>query len=275
MGIVSNPAYDASTTPMKRKIKTVPRLHMPIIALLALGMSVLSYGQTLDGETLENALRAPGRDVNDRIRDPQRKPVDTLLFLQLKPGMRVLDLYAAGGYYTYILAKAVGPEGLVYAQNSPSGLNLEEDRGERSRSDALMARITAGNLDNVERLERPVNDLGLAANSIDFILISQILHDYYNSHPQRALNMLQQLNSILKPGGIIGVIDHEGLAERDNRRLHRLPKAEAISIIEAAGFVVEAQSDLLANPQDTHVRSIFDPMLNRATDQYLLRLRKP
>lgn len=251
------------------------RYYYLLTTLLSLCVSANSVAQALDTQALEIALRAPGRDVSDRIRDPQRKPVETLDFLQVQAGMVVLDLYAAGGYYSYILAKAVGPEGIVYAQNSPSGLNLEEDRGERSRSAALEARIVAGRLENVQRLERPISDLGLEADSVDFVLISQILHDYFNSHPQRAISMLRNIYTILKPGGIVGVIDHEGIVGQDNRRLHRLPKAAAIQVIEEAGFVVEAQSTLLANSQDRHVRSIFDPMLNRATDQYLLRLRKP
>ena len=242
---------------------------------LALCAAPNSNAQALDTLALEVALRAPGRDVSDRIRDPQRKPVQTLEFLQLQPGMVVLDLYAAGGYYTFILAKAVGPEGIVYAQNSPSGLNLEEDRGERTRSDALDARIIAGQLDNVQRLERPVSDLGLPADSVDFVLISQILHDYFNSHPQRAIAMLRNIYNVLKPGGVVGIIDHEGITGQDNRRLHRLPKEAALQVIVEAGFVIEAQSSLLENKQDRHIRSIFDPMLNRASDQYLLRLRKP
>lgn len=258
-----------------RNLTAVPRCHYLLTALLTLCVAANSAAQTLDTQALEAALRAPGRDVSDRIRDPQRKPVQTLEFLQLQPGMVVLDLYAAGGYYTYILSKAVGEQGLVYAQNSPSGLNLEEDRGERSRSDALEARILAGRLDNVRRLERPIGDLGLAADSVDFVLISQILHDYFNSHPQRAINMLRNIYTVLKPGGLAGVIDHQGLVGQDNRRLHRLPQEAATQVIEEAGFVLEAHSTLLANSQDRHVRSIFDPMLNRAPDQYLLRLRKP
>jgi len=253
----------------------VRRCHYFLTTLLTLCICANCAAQALDVEALETSLRAPGRDVSDRIRDPQRKPIETLEFLQLQTGMVVLDLYAAGGYYTYILAKAVGPEGVVYAQNSPSGLSLEEDRGERTRSAALEARILAGQLDNVRRLERPLNDLGIAADSVDFVLISQILHDYFNSHPQRAINMLRSVYAVLKPGGIVGVIDHQGVVGRDNRRLHRLPIDAATQVIEEAGFVLEAQSTLLANSQDRHVRSIFDPMLNRATDQYLLRLRKP
>lgn len=251
------------------------RCHFYLAMLVGLCCTANCAAQALDLQALERALLAPGRDVSDRIRDSQRKPVETLEFLQLQPGMVVLDLYAAGGYFTYVLAKAVGPEGVVYAQNSPSGLNLEEDRGERTRSDALDARIRAGQLDNVRRLERPISDLGLAAGSVDFVLISQILHDYFNSNPQRAITMLRNIYTVLKPFGIVGVIDHEGLVGQDNRRLHRLPKEAAIQVVEEAGFVLEAQSTLLHNSKDQHLRSIFDPMLNRATDQYLLRLRKP
>ncbi|MDP2140338.1 MAG: methyltransferase domain-containing protein [Gammaproteobacteria bacterium] len=260
---------------------TMPRSTAAVVSCMLLvcvglgGALFSSPLHALDKEALEASLRGPGRDVADRIRDPVRKPVEVLDFLGLESGMTVMDLYAAGGYFTWVLSKAVGPDGVVYAQNTPRGLSFGEDRTEMTQGEALAMKIEAGNLTNVVRVDRPVADLGLASASVDFVLISQILHDYHNGNPQRALNMLQQVHEILKPGGIVGIIDHVGMPGLDNRRMHRMLKEDAIRVIEEAGFVVEAESDLLANPNDNYRRSIFDPMLNRSSDQFLLRVRKP
>ena len=86
--------------------------------------------------------------------------------------------------------------------------------------------------------------------------------------------MLLQLKALLKPGGIIGVTDHVGIAGEDNRALHRLQIQQAIGVAEQAGFRVES-SDLLRVGSDDHRRSIFDPRLNRTTDRLLLKLHKP
>ncbi len=231
--------------------------------------------QPLDGQALQQALLATERDVADRVRDSSRKPLQVLEFLGLQRGMQTLDLYAASGYYTYIIAKAIGPSGTVFAQNAPHIANYEDNIGERPQSQALAAMVEATGLNNVQALLRPSTDLGLAPNSIDFVLISQILHDYYNTNPQRAHQLLQHLYQIVKPGGIVGIIDHVGVEGADNRRMHRMTIDDAHSLVLATGFIIEAESSVLRNPQDSHRRSIFDPILNRQTDQFLLRLRKP
>ncbi len=241
-------------------------------ALLSLPGSVV---HAQDRAALESALRSPQRDLSDRMRDATRKPIEVLDFLGVKPGMHVLDVYAAGGYFTLVLALAVGEDGRVYAQNTPRGLNFEEDRSDVTQGEALAAKIQDNNLSNVIRVDRAVADMDLPAESLDVILLSQIFHDYYNGSPARARNMLRTLLTALKPGGVLGLIDHAGQEGLDNRRLHRIPKAAVIAAAQEAGFIVDAESDLLASPTDNYRRSIFDPMLNRTTDQFLLRLKKP
>jgi predicted methyltransferase len=234
-----------------------------------------SHVVALDKNALAEALRAPERDLSDRLRDPARKPIEVLEFLGVDTGMSVLDVYAAGGYYTLILSKAVGLTGRVYAQNTPRGLRYEEDRSDVTQGEVLEMKIAANNLINVVRVDRPVTDMALPPGSLDVVLVSQIFHDYYNDNPRRAQAVLNEIMTALKPGGVLGMIDHVGVAEQNNRRLHRMQKADAIAAAERAGFVLEAESDLLANPNDNYRRSIFDPMLNRGTDQFLLRLKKP
>lgn len=246
------------------------------LTILLLGIPCVhdAYGADLDTDALRRAISGPDRDVNDFVRDEFRRPVEVLAWLGLEEGMEVLDLYAAGGYYTFILAKAVGEEGRVFAQNTPRGLAYEEDRQDVTQGEALEAKLQRGNLNNVTQLIYRLNDLPIAEDSLDAVIVAQVLHDYYNPNPQRALAMLQRLYSLIKPGGFVGITDHVGVAGQDNRELHRMQISQAIEVAEQAGFQVE-QSDLLRNELDDHRRNIFDPRLNRNTDRFLLKLSKP
>lgn len=231
-------------------------------------------GQELDTRALELALSGPDREVADFARDSARKPVQVLEFLGIRPGMTVLDLYAAGGYYTFILSKAVGESGTVYAQNTERGLRFVEDRQNITQGEALNSKIERGKLRNVIQIVSPLSEIKLAENSVDLIIVAQTLHDYYNPNPDRALEMLLQLKALLKPGGVLGITDHVGVAGRDNRDMHRMEIRQATELAGQAGFEVES-SDLLRVAADDHSRSIFDPRLNRSTDRFLLKLTKP
>ncbi|HDZ10529.1 hypothetical protein LCGC14_0075500 [marine sediment metagenome] len=244
-------------------------------SVMAAALLYCASSHALDPQALREDLSGSDRDIADRMRDDARKPVDVLTFLELQEGMTVLEVYAAGGYYTFVLSRAVGDNGTVYAQNSPRALRYDEDRTDITQGDALAGKIEQGRLTNVIRVDRAIQDTELPDASVDFILVSQILHDYYNGSPARAHGLLVELHRLLKPGGIVGIIDHTGAEGNDNRRLHRMLKTQAIEAVTRAGFIVEAESDLLANPDDNPRRSIFDPLLNRGTDQFLLRLRKP
>jgi predicted methyltransferase len=276
------------TAPVIQKLTavfaTVPRIAMPqpstvrrlaaLAWLIGASCAGTSLAQPMDFDALRNALAGPDRDVGDYIRDEVRKPVEVLQFLGITPGMTVLDLYAAGGYYTFILSKAVGENGTVYAQNTQRGLGYIENRQNITQGQALYNKIQLGQLDNVTQIVRPLADIGLAENSLDLIMVSQVLHDYHNPNPVRAFEMLQRLFTLLKPGGVVGIIDHVGVPEFNNVELHRMEIQHAINLAEAAGFEV-TQSDILRVSSDNHSRSIFDPRLNRSTDRFLLRLEKP
>jgi predicted methyltransferase len=244
-----------------------------IVALLSFSLLPQSLF-ALDKEALLQAISGPDREVIDFVRDEVRKPVEVLDFLGLEPDMHVLDLYAAGGYYTFILSKALGPDGIVYAQNTPRGLRFEEDRQDITQGEVLNNKIEQGNLQNVTQVIQRLDNIGLAEESLDLVMVAQVLHDYYNPNPQRALTMLLQIKALLKPGGVVGITDHVGVAGRDNQDLHRMEIQQAIDVAEQAGFIVR-QSDLLRIRNDDHSRSIFDPRLNRSTDRFLLRLQKP
>ncbi len=104
-------------------------------------------------------------------------------------------------------------------------------------------------------------------------MLVQILHDFYNGEPASAASLLLYLKSLLKPGGFIAVIDHAGDAGQDNARLHRMLKSQVVELAEAVDLQVVADSDLLRNARDRRRRPVFDPMLGRHTDRFLLKLQ--
>ena len=136
-------------------------------AFLSMAFASTCLGQGLDTRALEAALSGPDREVTDFARDSARKPVQVLEFLGAQAGMTVLDLYAAGGYYTFILSKAVGERGTVYAQNTERGLRFVEDRQNISQGEALNAKIERGDLSNVVQIVKPLSEIGLAENSVE------------------------------------------------------------------------------------------------------------
>ncbi|MFK7863082.1 MAG: hypothetical protein AB8B95_02535 [Pseudohongiellaceae bacterium] len=248
------------------------RLSWLLVAVLGI-LPALSTAQNFDPNKLRQAIAGADRDLNDFVRDSVRRPVEVLEFLGLEPGMKVLDLYAAGGYYTFILSKAVGDDGTVYAQNTSRGRQFVEDKQEITQGQALDSKIERGRLTNVVQIIAPLKDLTLPPNSLDGIILAQTLHDTYNNNPARALSMLVKLRSLLKPGGFIGITDHIGLDGNNNSALHRITLAQARGISAEAGFDV-TESDLLRVSTDEYKRSIFDPRLNRTTDRLLLKLTK-
>ncbi len=249
-------------------------MNLRLLCSLLLVVLFIPTSLALDKDALRRAISGPDREVSDFIRDDVRKPVEVLDFLGIDTGMTVLDLYAAGGYYTFILSKAVGPDGVVYAQNTARGLRFVEDRQDITQGEALNNKIERGHLRNVIQIIRPLDEIGIAEESLDAVMVAQTLHDYYSPNNDRALNMLLQLKALLKPGGVIGVTDHVGLAGGDNNEMHRMQIQQAIKVAEQAGFMVES-SELLRVRSDDHSRAIFDPRLNRNTDRFLLRLEKP
>lgn len=231
-------------------------------------MLVGSQAMAIDPAKLTQALASPDRSAEDKELDMNRKPVQVLTFLGLKEGMSALDLVAGGGWYTEVLSRAVGPNGKVYMQNSPASLS----RGTTEQT--VSARVN-GRLTNVVRVNRDMNDLGLAPDSIDFAITNLNFHDLYNSNPANARAMLEAVKTVLKPGGVFAIIDHAGNVGADNASLHRVPKSLVVVAAREAGFtIVDAGSAILSVPSDDHTLPQSAPELNRNTDRFIVKLTK-
>jgi predicted methyltransferase len=221
------------------------------------------------------AVSAPGRPADQVKLDASRRPAEVLAFEGLKRGDMALDLFAGGGYYTEIMARAVGPRGGVLAWNPVNFVN--------DKSRAAFAELKA-RAPNTGILVTPVTAVSLPASTFDFVMLHLNYHDLYwesaqykfpRSDPAAIVRTVYQS---VKPGGIVAVIDHVGPAG-DTRalveKLHRIDPATVKADFEAAGFVLEAQSDLLRNPADDHSKNVFDPAIRGKTDRFVYRFRKP
>ncbi len=218
------------------------------------------------------AASADGRSEEDRARDAGRKPIELVAFIGIEPGMNVLDVMAASGWYTEVLSIAVGPEGHVTAQNTAGSLQRREGANEK----AISQRLANNRLPNVSRLNKETHELDAGDGPFDAALTALNLHDIYNRGGEAAaVGAMTAIYDTLKPGGLFGVIDHQGLEGQNNAELHRMLKADAIRVAEAAGFTLEADSDILYSDIDDMTQHMRTEGIRGYTNRFLLRLRKP
>jgi predicted methyltransferase len=237
----------------------IQRTALPVIAALLIAI----HG---------GAASADSRSEEDRARDAGRKPFEVVAFIGIEPGMNVLDVMAASGWYTEVLSVAVGPEGHVTAQNTAGSLQRRDGANEK----AITARLADDRLPNVSRLNKETHMLNAEDGPFDAALTALNLHDIYNSAgEQAAIATMTAIYATLKPGGVFGVIDHQGLEGQDNAALHRMLKADAIRVAEAAGFTLEADSDILYSDIDDMTQHMRTEGIRGYTNRFLLRLRKP
>ncbi len=221
---------------------------------------------------LASLLASDSRSEADRARDAGRKPADVIAFLGIEPGMNVIDIFAAGGYYTEVLSLAVGPDGHVAAQNPAFILEMREGVNDK----ALNERLAEDRLANVSRLDKELADISAADGPFDAGMTALNFHDIYNNYGEEgALGFLTAIFETLRPGGVFGIIDHAGAADNDNKALHRVQKADVIRIAEAAGFVVEGDSGILQMHDDDMTQGVFAEGIRGKTTRFLLKLRKP
>ncbi len=222
--------------------------------------------------SLAEALAGEGRAAEDRARDAGRKPADVIAFLGIEPGTKVIDLIAAGGYYTEVLSLAVGPEGQVYTQNPEFVLKFRDGANDK----ALTARLAGGRLANVKRLDAALSEVPIEPGSLDAAITALNFHDLYNGRsPEVAGGFLAQALKLLKPGGVLGLVDHSGNASEDNQALHRIEESTVDVAVKAAGFEIDAKSDTLRNAEDDRSKNVFDESIRGRTDRFVMRLRKP
>ncbi len=199
---------------------------------------------------LDAALAGPHRSEADRARDAHRHPRETLTFFGIAPGQTVVELSPGGGWYTAILAPLLHDQGkLVAAIPSPEG--------SRARYAARFREFQAARPDLYGNIEivvlEPPTQVNLGRpGSADAVLTFRNIHGWVNDNTFDAV--LAGVFAVLRPGGVFGVVEHraaEGADVATNSRQGYVPEAFVIARAQAAGFVLDARSEINANPRDT------------------------
>ena len=197
-----------------------------------------------------------------------------LTFLGVAEGHKVAELFAGGGYTVELLARIVGPKGVVYGQNSKGIL---EKFAEQPWS-ARLARLASP---TVVRVDRELGDpLPPEATDLDLVVMHLVYHDAVHLGVDRG-DMNAAIWKALKPGGHFAVIDHsakEGVGPNDAAKLHRVEAAFVQTEVEQTGFIIESKSDLFAHAEDTRdwSTSPSDAGDKRGTsDRFVLLFKKP
>lgn len=229
------------------------------------------------GPDVAAALVAPGRPADALALDEGRKPAQVLEFLGLKTGAHAADIMAGSGYYSEIMARAVGPKGSVTA------FEPEQFAGDEKTQEAWKA--LKGREKNVTFTTYPFDAFTAPANSFDFTLLHLVYHDlYWQSEKYKIPRtdpaaFLAALYKATKPGGIVGVVDHAAAPGGDTRAtvdaLHRIDPETVKADFKAAGFVLEGESPVLHVADDDHSKLVFDPTVRGKTDRFVFRFRKP
>lgn len=190
---------------------------------------------------------APDRSEDDKKLDAGRHPGEMLAFFGIAPGMKVAELGAGGGYTAELLARAVGPKGVVYGQNSKFIL---ERFAEKPWSERLKKPV----MKNVVRVNREFDaPLPPEAKNLDAVFMVLFYHDtVWLGTDRAALN--RAVFEALKPGGVYAVIDHSGRAgtgATETQTLHRIEESFVRAEVEKAGFKFAGEGGFLRNPSDT------------------------
>lgn len=239
------------------------------IALAALTVSVAPARPA--GDPIARALADPLRPADDRKLDEARKPAQIIAFARVRRGEKIAEYLPGGGYYTRLLSDIVGPRGHIYALET-----------------------TTWGKDNIEQTLKAVEEPGRTNVSLDLTPLG-IFHlpekvdlfwttiNYHDLHIARYAKVdIAAFNRAvfqsLKPGGIYFIVDHQaapGTGVESAPKLHRIEEVALIREVEAAGFKLAGESNVLRNPADDHSKTVFDPSIRFHTDQFVLKFRRP
>jgi predicted methyltransferase len=195
---------------------------------------------------LRAVVDAADRDPDDKKLDAGRKPAELLAFAGIAPGMKVADLAAGGGYTTELLARAVGPSGVVYGQNSAKLLEMFAEK-------PWAARLGKPVNKNVVKVTREFDEpLPPEATGLDAAVLVLFYHDTYWMNVDRA-KMNANVLKALKPGGKFIIVDHSGRAgsgSTEVKTMHRIEESVVREELSRAGFKLDAEGTFLRNPDD-------------------------
>lgn len=241
-----------------------------LLIVTTLLVSLSACASDMGKTAWQDPLQAKDRPAEDKMRDAGRKPNDVMNFLGVKPGMRVLELVASGGYYTEVLAGRVGAEGEVLSHNTKFMLEVRDGVNNKQMTD----RLANNRLPNVTRFHREMGNLNLT-NEVDAVTLILNYHDLLGLFESSVReNLLQELRTALKPGGVLGIVDSQANAGKHDAALHRVHNETVKTEVLQAGFTLHSEGFFLRNPDDNHELPVFNPAIRGKTDRFVYRFTK-
>jgi predicted methyltransferase len=239
----------------------------PLLLALSIGLALPGCATQPPAPSVDYQaiLGDPIRPEADRVRDADRKPAQLAAFAGVRPGDKVAELAPGGGYFTRILSGLVGPEGRIYAMGGRASPAIQELAS--ARPNVVFTVVEPGTIP--------------APEPVDVVWTTLNYHDFKNAKVgtgDGAGAVNAAAFRALKPGGTYFIVDHEagaGAAADVTSTLHRVESAIVKREVEAAGFRLDAQSDLLRHPADDRKTKVNETGIRGKTDQFVLRFRKP
>jgi predicted methyltransferase len=226
--------------------------------------------------TIAAAVSSSDRSSDNVKLDAGRKPAQVLKFLGLRRGMHVLDLFGGNAYWAEIMAPVVGPKGhdTVWEPTQFYSAGTKKSFAE-----------FAAKHPNVSIVTSPFEAPALPKNYADFVILNDNYHDTYWQNAKYGIPrmnpdaFLKAVYASMKPGAVIGVIDHVASPNSDTRatveKFHRIDPNVVKADFKRAGFLLVKSSDVLRNPADDHSLLVFDPKIRGRTDRFVFEFRKP
>jgi predicted methyltransferase len=275
----------------------IARATLATVAILAAGAAAASAPPVTDAATLatlDKVLAGDHRSDANRARDKYRHPRETLQFFGFRQDMAVMEVSpGGGGWYTEILAPALREHGkYVAASFDPNSTSEYAKTNSKKFADKLAARPDLYDRAKVTALQAPNALKPVEDGTMDMVVTFRNIHGWMGNDAADA--MFKAMYAALKPGGILGVVEHRAKADKPQD-----PKAEsgyvredyAIALIEKAGFELIGKSEVNANPRDTadHPHGVWSlpPTFEGGdvdrdkylaigeSDRFTLRFRKP
>jgi len=207
----------------------------------------------------------------------QSKQSELIRFARVEAGSTVIDVYPGDGDWTRLFSEAVGPEGRVFGFVPTEILDMKDDQ-----IDVMRTLAKEPGRQNVEGVSADIVAMPEATQTADVLWMHLFYHDLHTSLIQArgatAADFNRAVFERLRPGGFYVIVDHAagtGTGTSDTQSLHRIDPASVREEVEAAGFVLDAESTVLKNASDPHSDKVFNPSIKGETDRFAYRFMRP
>ena len=246
-------------------------VSLTLASLLLLGGNVFAQSSA---DLVAAALNHPDRPDGDSADDARRMPLEVLAFAGIESGMTVVEMEAAGGYYTEIISRAVGPDGSVIMQ-TPQAFD-------GFLGDAIDVRTANNRLPNVTVSRTNFDTLEAESGSVDMVTWILGPHELW-FYPAENVDFgdpeatFAEIYRVLKPGGVFLALDHDAMPDAPNEiggTLHRIPGGTITELAENAGLTVIRSSNMHVNENDPLDNNVFDPSIQGRTSKFVILYQK-